>query len=1361
MLTDEVPEEVIDEDLEALLYAQVYYGKPGDDSPAEPLLLESLPVEGPPLVEEHSSSSLSQPEPDLELQGSYKNIIKKNKTAGQYLQNFSNQEDKEIDVGTNPKPDSPSNPPEVNSSTPPPQQYVEISTSTAGQGAISPTQVVTQIPVLSTSTPNNITINQYFYPTDNFLNHFNYLKKRLRWTDKCEENYQRLQEGSIKPKTFLRLLRQQARHQKRKAKRYAKLQEKIQISKANLAVKEVICVSDSDNNSDVEIVEGDMQPKDKSEEEDEIIYVEPPPVPVISLEDDSGAESEHIDVVTCEAAPQDDASNDFLGPADPLEKENFNFSLHGSDFQEVEFARPANPSADVYETESSTSTSDFNRDSSRSFSNSVKTIVFSEVDFPKDDIFEGGNLEKFDDLITPRREAEVPAERPKEKEKSGKTRRVTPKTGSSSESSSESDYDYSETHKNLPDLSPMITADDTPRKSAKKLKKASSQLLEQDESEEPRSKMTRSKSAAEEEPETPKKKFKKKKKKKPDEEEEPEQSEPESAKKKAKKPKRKSSKELEEPENNDKKTKKGKTKPPSESEEKKKTKKKKRDKESEESEDALKKKAKKRKQKPTEEPPLQEEQPEEDKTKKKKRTSLETPFDGEVTEEEVEEREAEILEVPQRPEGRVIVEEDRGDQEEGSREDGELVEEEEDIVLIEPVVPVHTIESSSDSEDDILTFEDLSDELVLANIKTPPKTAEKPSEEPAWAEQFDVATLQKTMSDDPEKWKVAQADVSYVPNRDRIRRRCARCRQMGHLAVNCTNKSSVPVCSLCGKSGHQEPRCPNKICLSCANPGNYSLVYCYKCAKLRKRKCDTCHLEGHTSSSCPDSWRRYYLTTTEGPLVKPQTKKLTGRKWCSGCASSGHLEHECTSYKWIREYPAASPQIFHYQELYNRNKTNKEKQDSNSSDLRQKTTNTPRKEPVTSTITSQEAAEPPPSPPPAATLDFIPPQTHLNFTPPPPPRGRRPRVNPFSMMHSTRYTPYNSLIHPNNQRNTPPFTFSGTPSLTDFEVPYNGATSSSSQNHQMSLFNSVPPHLMAQQVSNLWSSSVHQVENTVTSYQTNYGGGGEYNYTQDSYFAGRTNQFDQQRIPSLTHYGEQHSRVNFGTGQLSQLSQIQSNYIDFSLPLPPPTYNPPPDNIFTLSTEPNRENLNARAIVSTSTPETIPPLNPPLREVEEAFIPLSVNSQNRDKNYPKKLNNVDETTKQKFLNFPIGDLVQLLEDEIKKLTDIKPNETRMFKKRLSGVEQLKSIEIKTNSVKKQICFQYKRFNMYLFGVRQLDEGKKHLDYLRNFVRNGGKTLSESKRLALLEAYGYVFGGEHPGLDYAKYLKRYVPLRNFE
>jgi len=325
---------------------------------------------------------------------------------------------------------------------------------------------------------SNITINQYIYPSDKFWDRLK--DYRNVWSNQCKKDLKLLERGVLNEKQFFNKLKRRVDHQKRKLKKQELIRKAVFKRRQELFKdSSVICLSDSDN-SDVEFVgiEMDSNPVKKKNfqtvvdnpgesDQDEVIYVEPPPVPIVNIDDVSDSDEDAVSENTQnQSYPEhEEASNDFLEPT--ANSENFNFSLHGSEFQDSEFVRPANPQ-DHYDTESSTtSTSEFNRDSAHN--NSVKTITFNEVDFPREDLFQESDLEKFGDMITPSRNPnlENSGKNEDESSKGQVIASVSRNEAASGSSSSESDYEPAAKDQNLPDLCPMEVSEKN-RKTPKK-----------------------------------------------------------------------------------------------------------------------------------------------------------------------------------------------------------------------------------------------------------------------------------------------------------------------------------------------------------------------------------------------------------------------------------------------------------------------------------------------------------------------------------------------------------------------------------------------------------------------------------------------------------------------------------------------------------------------------------------------------------------------------------------------------------------------------------------------------------------------------------------------------------------------------
>lgn len=316
---------------------------------------------------------------------------------------------------------------------------------------------------------HNITVNQYTVPVILRSNKINNGKYFTRWATK----HQHL------------LHKKQNRKYNRKQRR---MQQKI-------AQKHSILVYISDDSDDdcviVNTKTNKQQTKesvtdDDDDDDDAVIFIPPPPPIIINIEEEE-ERNEHVGESSNTNNEEDEkctspqvvlnkftneniellntpeSSNDFLENSTIANNStNFNFGLHGSDFNtsvQADFARPSNPShqADFCETESSTASTN---DHSGEFNNSVKTIVFDEVEFPKEDIFAEKNLNTFGSLITPKRNSLSKnldkAEVTESCEQQTQTSQVGNYTSSSSESNAEVSKSLNKTiTKKLPNLSPM------------------------------------------------------------------------------------------------------------------------------------------------------------------------------------------------------------------------------------------------------------------------------------------------------------------------------------------------------------------------------------------------------------------------------------------------------------------------------------------------------------------------------------------------------------------------------------------------------------------------------------------------------------------------------------------------------------------------------------------------------------------------------------------------------------------------------------------------------------------------------------------------------------------------------------------
>lgn len=110
-------------------------------------------------------------------------------------------------------------------------------------------------------------------------------------------------------------------------------------------------------------------------------------------------------------------------------------------------------------------------------------------------------------------------------------------------------------------------------------------------------------------------------------------------------------------------------------------------------------------------------------------------------------------------------------------------------------------------------------------------------------------------------------------------RQCKNCREMGHIARKCPFPKQHGPCLVCASRTHIIRNCPNR-------PPFHRVRYNVQCGR--------CHNTGHLQSDCPENWRQYRLTTTEGVIVKPDGPfRLSKNKSCFNCGARGHFGFQC------------------------------------------------------------------------------------------------------------------------------------------------------------------------------------------------------------------------------------------------------------------------------------------------------------------------------------------------------------------------------------------------------------------------------------------------------------------------------------
>lgn len=198
---------------------------------------------------------------------------------------------------------------------------------------------------------------------------------------------------------------------------------------------------------------------------------------------------------------------------------------------------------------------------------------------------------------------------------------------------------------------------------------------------------------------------------------------------------------------------------------------------------------------------------------------------------------------------------------------------------------------SSDDEDEVIIFEEGSLQNLALNVTETPRS--KGNESGLW--HVDAEDLYRNSRG----FRYHNVGNSH----------CRKCDQMGHVAKFC-RKPKFKVCYCCSDLGHDGAHCPKRMCSRCYQEGHTVA----ECKETFVPSCTICNAKGHPDSLCPDLWRRYHMTTDDGPIVRAQVKvRPPEERYCYNCARQGHYGHQCQQKKRGRP---STPFIVSYKDLY-------------------------------------------------------------------------------------------------------------------------------------------------------------------------------------------------------------------------------------------------------------------------------------------------------------------------------------------------------------------------------------------------------------------------------------------------------------
>lgn len=180
------------------------------------------------------------------------------------------------------------------------------------------------------------------------------------------------------------------------------------------------------------------------------------------------------------------------------------------------------------------------------------------------------------------------------------------------------------------------------------------------------------------------------------------------------------------------------------------------------------------------------------------------------------------------------------------------------------------------SDDDVIYFSDDNQHNISLNVLEPPKSTATDSD------------LWHVDADD--RYRAERPSQSFRYHVALAGELCRCCGTRGHSTRSCRGRKAK-VCAFCADGGHKERCCPKRMCSRCYKKGHVVA----ECKQTIIPFCFLCRGKGHPSERCPDLWRRYHLTTEDGPIVEAELiMKPPEERYCYNCGHQGHFGHQCS-----------------------------------------------------------------------------------------------------------------------------------------------------------------------------------------------------------------------------------------------------------------------------------------------------------------------------------------------------------------------------------------------------------------------------------------------------------------------------------
>lgn len=160
-------------------------------------------------------------------------------------------------------------------------------------------------------------------------------------------------------------------------------------------------------------------------------------------------------------------------------------------------------------------------------------------------------------------------------------------------------------------------------------------------------------------------------------------------------------------------------------------------------------------------------------------------------------------------------------------------------------------------------------------------------------------------------------------------------------------------------------------------------------------------------------------------------------------------------------------------------------------------------------------------------------------------------------------------------------------------------------------------------------------------------------------------------------------------------------------------------------------------------------------------------------NFQKPVSHVDKTTsistdsskfdmkkiQELFMKMPHATVKHFLRKQIEELdTQIVNYNPKVLRHKLFKYDRS---EIQSEKLKRDRCYWFRVLNMFIFGIHNLNDGKLHISFIRNFLESRKAIeFDEAKRRSLFSSYSYIFGvDKHTNISYYRLIKLLVDRCN--